>query len=202
MVAATIVVLTRLIYKQFFTQVELGLDDWAILVTLFCCIPSAYFNVKLADNGIGKDIWTLTPATITEFGFTFWVITILYFSEVFLLKLSILFFYLRIFPTSSIRRLLWGTIVIDILFGMAFIFTAIFQCAPISYYWTNWNDATGEGGTCADASIIAWANAAISIALDIWMIYLPLSQVPGLNLHWKKKLGVAASELLDPQLYS
>jgi hypothetical protein len=37
---------------------------------------------------------------------------------------------------------------------------------------------------------LGWANAATSIALDIWMIGLPMSQVLKLNLHWKKKVGV------------
>jgi len=33
----------------------------------------------------------------------------------------------------------------------------------------------------------AWANAAISIALDIWIIGLPLQQVVGLSWDWRKK---------------
>ena len=37
---------------------------------------------------------------------------------------------------------------------------------------------------------IGWANAAISVALDLWMIAIPLWQIRSLNLHWKKKIGV------------
>lgn len=193
MVIAVIFVLVRVFYKQFLTQMGLGMDDWVMVATLFVCVPSAFFNVKLAEYGIGKDIWTLTPDQITNFSFTFWIVTILYFTEVAMLKISILFFYLRIFPDKQIRQLLYGTLVVVVLFGIAFIMTAALQCLPVEYNWTAWRDPSKKG-QCRDASLIAWANAGISIALDLWMLYLPLSQIKSLNLHWKKKLGVAASK--------
>ena len=34
------------------------------------------------------------------------------------------------------------------------------------------------------------ARAAVSIALDVWMLAIPLAQLPGLKLHWKKKVSV------------
>lgn len=43
-----------------------------------------------------------------------------------------------------------------------------------------------------DINALGWANAGISIALDIWMLALPMTQLVNLNLHWKKKLSVAA----------
>ncbi|KAH9909669.1 hypothetical protein F4778DRAFT_8858 [Xylariomycetidae sp. FL2044] len=183
-------VLIRTVYTKFFTSKDLGLDDCFIILTLRNCVPSAVINVNmLAANGLGKDTWTLTPDQITGFAKGFYIITIMYFSEVFVLKLSMLFFYLRIFPGPNIRRLLWATVAFDVLFGVSFIFTAIFQCRPISYNWTNWRRE--GGGTCADVSYIAWANAIVSILLDLWMLALPLSQLRELNLHWKKKVGVA-----------
>lgn len=33
-------------------------------------------------------------------------------------------------------------------------------------------------------------RAAVSIALDVWMLAIPLSQLPALKLHWKKKVSV------------
>ncbi|KAI1079007.1 hypothetical protein F5B20DRAFT_189594 [Whalleya microplaca] len=184
-----LVVLIRLGYIKFFSTNSLGPDDLFVLLTLLNCLPSAIVNVVLlTGNGLGKDIWTLTADQITDFARGFYIITVLYFSEVFVLKLSLLFFYLRIFPGPIIRRLLWGTVAFNVMFGLAFIFTAVFQCQPISYNWTNWK---GEGGgKCANQHAIAWANAIISIAIDLWMLVLPLSQLRKLKLHWKKKIGV------------
>lgn len=113
---------------------------------------------------------------------------ILYFAEVAMLKLSILFFYLRIFPDTKVRRLIWMTIIFDAIFGTIFFFLAIFQCRPISFYWKRWD---GEHyGKCFDVNAMAFANAGISIALDAWMLVLALSHIIHINLHWKRKVGV------------
>jgi hypothetical protein len=38
---------------------------------------------------------------------------------------------------------------------------------------------------------MAWAGAAISIAIDLWMLVIPLSQIAHLHIHWKRKLAAA-----------
>jgi hypothetical protein len=92
---ACVFVAVRLGYKKFFTATELGLDDWFILLNLMLCVPAGILNVTLlTHNGLGKDIWTLTEDQITDFARGFWIITLLYFIEVFFIKLSMLFFYL------------------------------------------------------------------------------------------------------------
>jgi hypothetical protein len=176
--------------SKFFANSELALDDWFILATLVTGIPSTVLTSRtIISYGLGKDIWTLTPTKITDFIHVFYALEILYFAQVALLKLSLLFFYLRIFPGPMVRRLLWVTVIFDICFGMLFVLLAIFQCRPISYYWSGWD---GEHqGTCLNVNGLAWSNAAISIVLDGWMLALPISQLFGLQLHWKKKIGVA-----------
>lgn len=176
--------------SKFLIHSEFGLDDYFIAITLAVGIPSSVLTVHgLTSNGLGRDIWTVTFEQITDFIRVFYVIEILYFAEVALLKLSLLFFYLRIFPGAKIRKLIWGTIAFDILFGVVFVFVGIFQCQPINFYWENWD---GEHvGKCFDVNAIGWANAVISILLDGWMLALPISQVVRLNLHWKKKVSVA-----------
>lgn len=112
-----------------------------------------------------------------------------YFLNLATLKLSLLLFYLRIFPSQKLRWLLWGTVVFDVLFGFSFVIASIVQCKPIDYFWLQWD---GEHqGHCVNINALGWSNAAISIALDVWMLALPLSQLPTLRLHWKKKVAVA-----------
>lgn len=177
-------------FSKFSANSEFGLDDYFIAITLGAGIPSSVLTVHgIISNGLGRDIWTVTSKQITDFVHVFYAMEILYFAQVALLKLSLLFFYLRIFPGPKIRRLLWVTIVFDVCFGIVFVFIAIFQCHPISYYWKNWD---GEHqGTCLNGNGLAWSNASISILLDAWMLGLPMSQLVGLKLHWKKKIGVA-----------
>jgi hypothetical protein len=140
-------------------------------------------------HGLGRDIWTIPFPSVIVFTRWFYIMEVLYFLIVALLKLSLLFFFLRIFPARNIRRIIWGTIAFDVAFGISFTVAAIVQCRPISYYWTRFDDP--RNGKCIDINGLGWANAAISIALDLWMLVLPLSQVFSLKLAWRKKLSVA-----------
>jgi hypothetical protein len=163
---AAIAVIIRLVHKRFFASGvrTLWFDDWFIILTMVTYVPSAYFNVSMVEAGLGRDIWTLTSDQITDFLKIFWIGAVLYFAEVFLLKLSILFFYMRIFPFVGIGRLLWATVVVNTIWGLTFVFLAIFQCTPIDYVWTI---GTGTEGHCLDIGVVSWVHAAISIALDL-----------------------------------
>ncbi len=183
------VVVSRLAFKLLVTH-NLAPDDYVILALIVVAAPSVIItHYGTTPNGLGRDIWTLSPDTITNFLFYFFIMAVLYFIQVTLVKLCLLLFYLRIFPGPGVRRLLWGTIVFTILFGVVFFFVAIFQCSPMSFFWTHW-DGEHEG-KCMNINAIAWANAGISIALDFWMLAIPLAQLKALNLQWKKKIGVA-----------
>jgi hypothetical protein len=119
----------------------------------------------------------------------FYVMASLYFTQLTLLKLTLIFFYIRVFPSKPVQRLLWGTVIFVTLWGLTFVCLAIFQCQPISYFWTHW-DGLHEGH-CLDINAITASNAGISIALDLWILGIPLWQLWGLKMHWKKKVGVA-----------
>jgi hypothetical protein len=187
-VISSAVVALRLGFKLLATR-SLASDDYVVLFLLLISIPSiAVTHYGTVPNGIGRDIWTLTPAQITHFLYFFYVMAILYFAQVMLIKICLLLFYLRIFPARPVRRLLWGTVGFSIFFGVFFVVLAIFQCTPISFFWEQWDHE--HEGKCLNSNAIAWANAGISIALDVWMLAIPLAQLKTLNLHWKKKIGV------------
>lgn len=184
------VLLARLGYKLLVARVQLGWDDWLILATVLVGVPTTVITSRGSiPNGLGRDIWTLEPTQITDFVHYFYFMSWLYFLDLSLLKMSLLFFYLKIFPNKAVRTLLWATVAFNAAWGATFVLLAAFNCRPINYAWTQWD---GEHtGTCLDTNAIGWSNAAISIAEDIWMLAIPLSQLKSLQLHWKKKVGVA-----------
>lgn len=188
-IISAVFVIQRFAYKVW-AKLEFGLDDWFTLITFVSGVPGTVLNVRgLASNGMGRDIWTLTPENITNFSMCFYVMELIYVAETSLLKLALLFFYVRIFPNTGVRRLLWATIVVVCLFGITFLFVATFQCNPVKYYWLKWDG--NHRGKCLNSNAIAWSNAAVSIALDVWMLAIPLWQLRSLRLDWRKKIGVA-----------
>ncbi|UPX11262.1 uncharacterized protein EKO05_0001876 [Ascochyta rabiei] len=181
---------TRIVYKAVYSMAELGWDDYTIFLTLLAGVPS----VVLIDrgsipDGLGRDIWTVPFDQITAFVRWMYVLEILYFFQVTLLKLTLLFFFLKIFPRTIVRNLLKGTVAFTILYGLAFVIVAIFQCRPINHYWDNWD--LEHDGKCINDNALAWSNAIISIVLDVWMLVLPLYEVFRLQLSWRKKISVA-----------
>ncbi|PWI69413.1 hypothetical protein PCL_01060 [Purpureocillium lilacinum] len=187
-VLAGVFIIQRFAYK-IYTKLDICLDDWFALLTMIIAVPGAIINAHYVPvNGLGRDIWTLTPQQITNFLRFFYFQEIIYVIEVSVLKLSFLFFYRRIFPGTTIRWLLWGTIAFNTLVGAVFTLVCIFQCRPIKYFWEQWDQE--HRGKCLNINAIGWSSAAISIALDVWMLALPLWQIRTLRLDWKKKIGV------------
>ncbi|KAF2994163.1 hypothetical protein E8E13_000882 [Curvularia kusanoi] len=187
-ILAAIFVLTRFAFK-IASRNDLGLDDWFVLLTLLGGIGCHTATVLAVNQGLGRDLWTLRPAQITNMLRFFEILAVLYFATLTLLKLSMIFFYLKVFTTTSAARLLWGTAAFTSVWGLVYVVVAIFQCRPISYFWTQWDGQ--HSGKCLNIAAITSSNAGISIALDLWSLGIPLWQLWGLNMHYKKKIGVA-----------
>lgn len=102
--------------------------------------------------------------------------------------MSFLFFYRRIFSKPTIQRILTGTIIFKAAWGLTIVLVAVFACTPISYFWHQWDHE--HQGHRISISAMNWANATLSIVLDLWMLALPLSQLVHLKLSAVKEWGV------------
>jgi hypothetical protein len=118
-----------------------------------------------------------------------YICEVLYLLTIGLVKLSVIFFYLRIFPKKSFRTLCWLMIGFCTSSMLAFALVTIFQCRPISFAWDT--GATREGN-CIDYNAAAWANAGVNILQDILIVVLPINELRALQLGRTKKIGVYA----------
>ena len=134
--------------------------------------------------GLGKHMDTLEPWQI-ELGLKIlYAVYHPYNIAVALTKLSVIFFYARVFTTHNkwFRYSLWasGFIVIGILTFS--IFESIFQCTPIARAWIPTLD-----GTCVDEQSAWYAHAALSMVTDVIILTLPLPMLWKLQLKWSQK---------------
>ncbi|KAH7115617.1 hypothetical protein EDB81DRAFT_919450, partial [Dactylonectria macrodidyma] len=174
-IVASIIVGLRLIERL---QCGSGLyaDDYLIIFSLMVDIANSLVCIYgLSPNGLGKDAWTVSADQVTAFLRFLYVGSHLYTTTVFSVKICILLFYLRIFPGTTIRRLIWATVVLNTVSLVVFTVVTLTQCRPMSYFWQSW-DALHDG-QCNNINAMAWAGAGISIAIDFWMIGLPLVTV-------------------------
>ncbi|USP74825.1 hypothetical protein yc1106_02099 [Curvularia clavata] len=118
----------------------------------------------------------------------FWVSECTYFALITFVKLQFLLFYLQIFPDQRFRRIVYCVITFNLISMTAFIFSCIFICSPISLAWTQWD---GEHtGKCNNNNTLSYANASISILLDLVALSLPIPEIWKLQLSLRKKIGV------------
>ncbi|KAF2634256.1 hypothetical protein P280DRAFT_485620 [Massarina eburnea CBS 473.64] len=165
-----------------------GWDDWAILVAMIPLMPLTFLSIRLADYGLGRDIWTVPFDKITTILHIYYFDEMFYLSSLALTKCSILLFYLRIFPNQNFRRIVYATLAVCALYIPGFVIATIVQCMPIRYAWEHWD---GEhNGKCFNVNMEGWMSAAINIVLDIIVICMPLRELSKLAMSRRRKAGI------------
>ncbi|ODH47291.1 hypothetical protein GX48_06632 [Paracoccidioides brasiliensis] len=181
--------LLRMISKLPYFGGQFHSDDWAISVSMVFGIPLGILAVTLANAGLGKDIWNVPFDDITYILKIYYVQEVMYFATINITKVSILFFYLRIFPYQNFRIASWIVMGITIAYCLALILAALFQCTPVDMAWKNW-DGEHQSARCSNINLISWISAAVNIVLDVVIIAMPAWELFGLSLSMKKKLQI------------
>ncbi|KAI1416291.1 hypothetical protein F5Y13DRAFT_155003 [Hypoxylon sp. FL1857] len=162
-------------------------DDFIITLSFLGCVAYTTISCTIRHHGLGTDIWAVPFDDITLFFKGLYALCAIYASVRHLVRLSILFFYQRIFGHIRLaRRLIQFTHVLIISSCISFTSAILFGCAPLDYFWTSW-DGQHEGH-CANTSDMFWAGAVIDISIDFWIILLPLRFILRLNLSMRKKI--------------
>lgn len=142
------------------------------------------------DIAFGHNVWDVSFDNITLSLKLFWIADLFYTALISLTKISMCFFFLRIFSHSRpFRRFVYGVITLNAMICVTFTFAVLFQCVPIYFFWTSW---TGESSDyrCIDLYPAALSQGIISIIMDVAMISLPIHETTKLKLSTRKKLGV------------
>ncbi len=116
---------------------------------------------------------------------------LLWATGVFSVKVGILLFYWRVFPTRSFRVAVIGVGCLSLGIYLSNFFSFMLQCLPVSKFW----DPT-EPGTCIDQNSFYLASAIINVAGDVAVLFLPLPVVWGLHTSKNKKWSLSFLFLL------
>lgn len=103
-------------------------------------------------------------------------------------KISILLFYLKIFPKREVKIAVWVLIGFNLAYLITFEVISIWQCRPIQGAWLAW-DGTFEA-TCNDINMQGWMAAALNLVLDLATIILPLPELVSLSMSLRKKIQI------------
>lgn len=103
-------------------------------------------------------------------------------------KISILLFYLKVFPGKNIRLGCWILIGLNVAYFIAFELVSIFQCTPIEGAWRAWDKEFPA--KCNNINMQGWMAAILNIVLDVATLCLPLWELYKLSLSRKKKIQI------------
>ena len=101
-----------------------------------------------------------------------------------LVKISILLFYLRLFPYEKFRYAVFAALFFVIGTTISLTFISIFQCTPIQFFWNK--DVQGK---CLNLNDMAYLANAFTISSDFLILVLPVPVIAKLRLGLSKKLG-------------
>ncbi|KAI0871840.1 hypothetical protein GGS24DRAFT_40131 [Hypoxylon argillaceum] len=162
-------------------------DDWLALTTLFIHHGlAATIVLAFISDGLGFNTHSLLVADLraaTELQKLTFIGTILYGTGSTSIRLSVIIFYFRIFPTTTVRRggyILAGTCLA---WFVAIEALNLATCTPIAAMW----DPTIKNGHCISAPAGVIVLGAANVVIDALTVGLPIHEVIKLNLSREKK---------------
>ncbi|PLB47435.1 hypothetical protein P170DRAFT_478283 [Aspergillus steynii IBT 23096] len=160
-------------------------DCWIAVAVVFILADSACYLAGIR-YGFGRHVHTVDRNDIFTFFRIAWATFLLYGCAITAVKVSVLLFYRRMFPTRTIKILLIVLSVLSTIWFLLITLFSIFQCMPVRKAW----DPTVPG-KCIPHLDIFIGMQATNIFLDIAVLCLPISAVMDLNISRSRRIAVA-----------
>ncbi|KAH7123301.1 hypothetical protein B0J13DRAFT_612093 [Dactylonectria estremocensis] len=164
-VVASVVIGLRVLVKIKGLAGGIGLDDWAIVVSVGLTMIATVGQFLGGWYGLGRDEWKLDENAHRWVLKSFYVAAIGYKLANSGCRVSLLCFYLRIFGTSAFRRAVVALISLNVALGITFALADALQCRPPAAFWKDWTRE--QGSHCASLGAISWSHAILNIIMDI-----------------------------------
>ncbi|KAI5200893.1 hypothetical protein E4T38_06328 [Aureobasidium subglaciale] len=155
----------------------LGWDDYTICIAVALGTPPTVFSV----------LFPLFICCHSQLQY-YYLGEIFYFASLTATKISILAFFLRVFPQQNFRKIIYVVIGICAAYGISFVLATTFQCHPVPYSWKQLDDS--YPGSCNNIHVQGWLSAVFNIVIDLVILVLPLKELYSLQTSLKKKLMV------------
>ncbi|KAF4957001.1 hypothetical protein FGADI_3413 [Fusarium gaditjirri] len=170
-------------------------DDWVIIISMALVGGTAGLAIAGGSYGAGKHIWAVNLTDLQQiykilFGYTF-----LYAASCSAIKISILLFYGRIFPTAD---LLFGLSMkfgyfLSISYPIVIWVTMGNACRPFEHFWTQF---AGTNGTCIDINTFFLALGIVNMINDFYILLIPIPHIFRLQMSLRKRIGVTGILML------
>lgn len=108
-------------------------------------------------------------------------------STLIICKLSLLALYQRVFTRRYVRRSVYSIAIILTLCGVWILFSSIFFCTPVNYFWAHGPTAKSH---CLPWTTLWTLNGSIQIISYLAILIIPMVVLPRLSLAKGQKIGL------------
>ncbi|KAH6625218.1 hypothetical protein C7974DRAFT_196432 [Boeremia exigua] len=182
-VAVTLVVL-RVAGK--IASSKLAWNDAPIVAALLLAAVPIACVLAMANIGFGEHLWNLDDGTFMPILRYFYIAWSTYVAILGLIKLSLIMFYLEVFPTRSFKIAGWTLFWYITVNTLIIFLLTIFACTPVAAFWDR--DLKGK---CMDIQMLGYANSISAIVQDVLLVVLPMFYLQNLQMKKSRKLAVA-----------
>ncbi|KAL8955727.1 MAG: hypothetical protein Q9193_006528, partial [Seirophora villosa] len=198
LVLATVAVVLRFLARSV-GRSRYGWDDWLMLCALVWEYGLCAVQYMAIHYGCGKHILMLDLGPIIAFGKVFFATSCIFPTACLFLKLSILYFYLRIF---SVRKFtVWVKIIgaVCVAWWIAFIVSQFLICRPVECFW----DPSNPDCKCINATHVAYyITSPPDILTNLAILILPIPWLWSLQMQTRKKVAIMLILLLASFTFS
>ncbi|KAF5681870.1 hypothetical protein FDENT_7937 [Fusarium denticulatum] len=195
------------IASKIITKSTWGADDTWAVVTFVCwphicdvyaddgqfiLIPFTVFTLLAIHHGVGLAAPLFTMKDLSFVLKEIFVLHLLYVCGLAAAKTSILFFYLRIFSDSSFRMLVWVTHAFNALSTVIIIILNLTIGRSVTNLLGDSSQHVTSMKRYSNGIKVVLAHCVVNLALDIWMLILPMTQLYNIGLKLSKKISVMA----------
>ncbi|CVK94968.1 uncharacterized protein FMAN_13233 [Fusarium mangiferae] len=178
--------------SKILTKNAWGTDDTWAAITFCILIPFTVFTLLAIHHGLGLATPLFTRNDLSQALKEIFILHLLYVCGLAAAKTSILFFYLRIFSDNSFRMLVWATHAFNALSTVIIITLNLTLGRSVTYLLENSSDDVVSMRKYSNAIKIVLAHCVVNLALDVWMLILPMTQLYNIGLKLDKKISVMA----------
>ncbi|MCJ1405376.1 hypothetical protein MMC11_008603 [Xylographa trunciseda] len=175
-------------------------DDWAVLASAAIMVPGTVIEILETSLGTGRHISYIIQTSpenlvaLSKASQTYiYADQLVYAPIIALIKLSILFLYVRLFGIQKkFAYACYFQMVLVAIWAIVTEFIFVFQCSPI---WVAWNP-TRSGGTCFQFARLFIGTNTVNVIMDFAILVTPLYSIWTLQLSIQKKLLISGVLIL------
>lgn len=113
------------------------------------------------------------------------MVPIIWVASITFIRASIVFLYIRVFPTRIFRKICYAALAINFLFFLGTVLADCLICQPIAY---RWDRISGGSGHCGDQKSLDLFISIFNLFLDVTAVVLPMPILWGLKMAVAKKV--------------